>query len=111
MEQSPCLEGNSYSFSQEIPNILRTPMFHYRFHKSQPLVPTLSQNNSVYDLPFYFSKIHFNITLPSTASSSQVFLSFRCIYKNILCCNIFYKSSQILILVEKLIVDQLQRKM
>ena len=33
MEQSPSLEANRFSSSQEIPSILWSPMVHYRVHK------------------------------------------------------------------------------
>jgi hypothetical protein len=35
-------------------------------HQSPPLVPLLSQINSVHTLPSYFSNIHFSITCPCT---------------------------------------------
>jgi len=48
--------GRATSPFQEIPSILRYLKGHYRFHKSQPLVPTLGQIN----------RTHFNIILPPT---------------------------------------------
>jgi hypothetical protein len=48
--------------SQEIPNILLNPKYHYRFHKNLLLVLILSQMNQNYTLPYYFFKNHSNIT-------------------------------------------------
>ena len=47
MEQSPSLEANRFSASQEISRILRNRNFHYCIHKCPPPVPILSQINSV----------------------------------------------------------------
>jgi len=42
-EQSPCLETNNFSASQEIPRILWKSRVHYSIHNSPIPVPVLSQ--------------------------------------------------------------------
>jgi len=77
MEQSPSWEANSHWASQEIPRLIWNPKVNYRVHNSLLLVPTLSQIHSVHKTLPNFPKIHFNITFPSTPTSSELSLPFR----------------------------------
>jgi hypothetical protein len=77
MVQSPSLEANSHSASQEIPGLLWKPKVRYCVHSNSPMVPVLSQMHPVHTFPPYFPKIHSNIILSSTTRSSEWSLPFR----------------------------------
>ena len=77
MEQSPSLEANLFSASQESPHILWNPNVHYRTHNSPPHVPILSQFDSVQTPTSNFLKIHLNIILPSISGSPSWSLTLR----------------------------------
>jgi hypothetical protein len=70
MELSTSSEAANCAATQEPPSILWNPKVHYRVHKSPPLVPILSQINSVHTIPSYLYTIHFNIVHPPTFWSS-----------------------------------------
>ncbi|PNF43392.1 hypothetical protein B7P43_G13912 [Cryptotermes secundus] len=75
MELSPSGGAANCADSQEFPSILWSPKVHYRVHKSPPLLPILSQINSIHTISSYISKIHFNIVHPPTPWSFQWSLS------------------------------------
>jgi hypothetical protein len=62
MEPSPSSEATSLPATQEFPNVLWDPKFHYRVRKGPPLVPILSQINLGHTAVSYLSKIHLNVT-------------------------------------------------
>jgi hypothetical protein len=55
----------------ELTSWLRNPKVYHRVHKSPPLVPTLSQLNSLHTPLTNFSKVHSDPILPSTTRSSE----------------------------------------
>jgi len=73
MEQSPSLDANLFSASQEIPRILWNPNVHYRIYKSPPPIPTLSQINTVHTPIFDFLKIHFILSSHLSLGLPNVF--------------------------------------
>jgi hypothetical protein len=70
------LETNIRSATQEVSLLFWNPTVHYCVNKNPPLLPILIQINPVHTFPPYFSKIHYNIILPSAhILPSGLFLS------------------------------------
>jgi hypothetical protein len=63
-ELSPSWGAANCAATQELPSILWNPKFQNRVHKNPPLVPNLSHIDPIDTIPFYLSKIHFNIVHP-----------------------------------------------
>ena len=72
--QSPSLEANWFSASQEIPRISQNPKVHYRTHKRPPPVSILDQPNPVHIPTSHLLEIHLNIIHPSRPRSPHWFL-------------------------------------
>jgi len=73
-----CVHESEYSWSsanEEISSILWISEVRYYIHNSSPIVPILSQMNPVYNTPFYYLNIHFNIKFPTKPRSSKWSLS------------------------------------
>jgi hypothetical protein len=85
IQHSPSWEANWFSDSQEIPQILWNPKFHYRIHKFPPNVPIQSQFNPVHVFAFQILKIHLNIILPSTSGSHKWYLPFISLHRKLVC--------------------------
>jgi hypothetical protein len=81
---------------RKFPAILRNPNVHHRVHKSPPLVPVLSQFDSVPTIPYYLSKIHFNIVHPPMSWSSQWSLSFW----NLIAYTLIVVAGELIVLLE-----------
>jgi hypothetical protein len=69
-ELSSSWEAANYAATQELPSILRSQKVHYRVHKRPPLVPIVSQIDSVHTIPSYLRSIlilsnHIRLGLPS----------------------------------------------
>jgi hypothetical protein len=67
MELIPSSEAVNCEATEELPKILWNQKFHYRIHKSFPMVPNLSQIDPIHTTPAYLSKINFNIIYPPTS--------------------------------------------
>jgi hypothetical protein len=80
----------SHSISQEIYRLLRKPNTHYRFHKTPPLDPILSQTNPVHNFPAWFPTIQSMIIFPSTTRSSKLSLPSRFTDQNIIYIYIYF---------------------
>jgi hypothetical protein len=74
MQLSPSCEAASCAATQELASILRNLWFHYRAHKSPPLVNILSQIDPVHTIPFH------SISLRSIPLSYHMRLLYSDIY-------------------------------
>jgi len=65
MEQSPFLEANSSSATQEFPGALWNPEVRYLVRNSRPLVLILPKNNPIHKLPSNMFNFRSNIIISS----------------------------------------------
>jgi len=72
-EQSPSWAADSFSTNKEISSILLNPSVRYLLQSSAPLVPNLSQINTVHAPQTYFLKVNFNPTILGLRSGSSEF--------------------------------------
>ena len=70
MEQNPSWKADSFSGSQSISRLLWNSKVHYHVQRTLH-APILSQTIPGYTLSLYFSKVSFNIPLPSTSRFSK----------------------------------------
>ena len=82
MQQNRSWEADGYSDSRAVPWVLWNTVAVLCVHKIPPLLPILSQINSVHAVQFCLYKIHFNIIL-STRRSSTWSLSLRFSHQNL----------------------------
>jgi hypothetical protein len=75
-------ESSSRPATQVFPSILLILKVLYHIHKSPPLVLILSNINSVHTLPSYFSKMHFNTTIPWILVVFLSSISYSCAESN-----------------------------
>jgi hypothetical protein len=85
MQHNFFCEADSHPASHEFPPFYGSRWFNAVFTTARHRSILLSQMNQVHTLPPYFSKIHFNIILPSTPrsfewSSLQVFQTKLCVH-------------------------------
>jgi hypothetical protein len=64
-------EANTAAASQEFLRTLWNTNIYYPLHNSPPVVPILSQTNSIYNFPNYFFNIDVNVTLLHKPRSSS----------------------------------------
>jgi len=82
MEHNYSSRADHSCTSQQIPRILWHPNVRYRIHNSSPLVPVVSQINTLHTLTTDLFHINVNIILPSTPRPSKFSLSRRIPHQN-----------------------------
>jgi hypothetical protein len=74
METSPSSGSASRWATKKFHNIFSNMKVHCHVQKSPPLIPVLSQIDTVHIAPSYYPTIHLNIILLTISGSSQLFL-------------------------------------